>query len=246
MTWRGQFIHNPFGLLSIWELPVPGMQYAVGVDTSSGVKEGAGEGDPSAACVIEMRTCRQVAEMHGYVDPTHWGFSVARLAGFFNMAPLAIETMPSPHGLAAFIAAERYPYPNLWRQQRLDLGSGKMVERRGWQRSAGTTMHLFNRIREALHEGCIIRSTRLLDEASAVRLEEGKPQSNEHDDCLIAYGIALAVRDQCFLTGEAKKEPPRRPTLEEAFWNRQSEGEPSGQEVPQLQGSETDDYWDGT
>lgn len=243
MNWRGHLVENPFGALSIWEPPVPGLMYSVGVDTSSGVKESVKEGDPSAAVVVEMRTCRQVAEMHGYMDPTHWGFAVARLAGHYNMAPLAIETSPSPHGLAAYIAAERYPYPNLWMQQRLEQVNGRTLERRGWTRNAGTTMHLFNRIREALQEGCIIRSARLLDELSAVRLEEGKPKSTEHDDCIVAYGIALMVRDQSFMLGEIKKAEPAIRDLADAHWRRQAELVASP-DTPEK--DDVDDCWDGT
>lgn len=237
---RGELVVNPYGALSIWEWPVEGLQYAVGVDTSSGIRESVKEGDPSAACVIEMRSCRQVAEMHAYQDPTMWGWACARLAWLYNTAPLAIETQPSQHGLAAYIAAERYPYPNLWMQSRRERLDGKMVERRGWVRPQGSTGDLFNRIRDALREGRPIRSARLLDELAAMRYEEGKFKTDEHDDCIIAYGIALMVRDQAFADGEVVVAAPKPEDLADLYWQRELEDD-----TPKSQDPIHEEEWNG-
>lgn len=218
---RGELIANAYGDLSVWEWPTAGLQYAVGVDTSSGIRESVREGDPSCACVIEMRTCRQVAEMHAYKDPTMWGWACARLAWLYNEAPLAIETQPSQHGLAAYIAAERYPYPNMWAQSRRESRDGRLVERRGWVRPAGSTGDLFNRIRDAMRENAPIRSVRLLDELSAMRYEEGKFKTDEHDDCILAYGIALMIRDQAFADGEIKAPVARAEDVSDIYWQRE-------------------------
>jgi hypothetical protein len=223
MTARGHMAEGQFGALSIWEQPMPGSQYVIGVDTSSGIRESVKEGDPSAACVLEMRTCRQVAEMHGYQDPTMWGWACARVAWYYNEAWLAIETQPSQHGLTAFLAAERYGYVRLCRQRKIESLRGQFVERRGWVRPARSSETLFNRVRTAQRESCIIRSHGLLDEMAAMRLEEGKFISDEHDDRLIAYAIALLARDQLFAEGEVVEErkPPR--DLAELYWQAQAE-----------------------
>lgn len=240
---RGTWVDDEYGPLILWERPVPGYQYAVGVDTSSGIRASARENDPSAACVIELRSCRQVAEMHGYVDPTRWGFLCARLGWFYNVAPVAIETHPSPHGLTAYNAAERYGYPKLWAQEKEGTIERGMSTRKGWQRSAHSTLDLYNRIREALLEQCPIRSPALIDELSAVRLENGKPVSTLHDDRIIAYAIALKVRDAAYLRGEVEtpKEPVR--DLAQLWWERQAEMERLGN--PEPEGDPLDDAWDG-
>lgn len=225
---RGQLIASPYGALSIWEHPVEGYQYAMGVDTSSGIKESVKEGDPSAASVIEIRSCRQVAEMHGYMDPTMWGYAVARLAGLYNDAKTAIETQPSQHGLAAFIAAERYGCPGLYMQARREEIAGKIVERRGWVRPQGSTADLFNRIREAMKDGCPIRSPGLLDELAAMRYEEGKFKTEEHDDRIIAHGLALLVRDQVYARGEVKVQIVKPEDISEVYWNRELEEDRPG------------------
>ena len=240
---------NPHGGLSIWSPPIKGRQYAVGVDTSSGIRNAKTknidkEGDPSAACVIDMETCEQVAEWEGYVIPVLWGFAVARLARYYNDAPLAIETQPSPHGLAAYNAAERYGYANLWISQKVDLMTGGVSERKGWTRAQGSTEHLFNRVREALHAEYLIRSERLLDQMAACFQAEAKIKSTDHDDCLVAYGIALMVRDQAYIQGQVKPQLPPPRDLAEAYWRSQAERYASADQ-PKPIPDDSNDCWNG-
>ncbi len=240
---RGELVLNPYGALSIWERPSPGLQYVIGADTSSGIRESVKEGDPSAACVIEMRTCRQVAEMHGYMDPTLWGWAACRLGWLYNGAWLAIETMPSQHGLTAYLAAERYGYERLFRQKRQETVKHRFVERRGWTRPAGSAGTLWNRIRDALREGCPIRSQRLLDELAALRYEEGKFVSDQHDDAAVAYGIALLARDQLFAEGEVVEPVKPIHDLADLYWKRQSEQE--AEPAATTGGDDYHDTWAG-
>ena len=218
---RGHRTHNPWGGLAIYEEPRPGAFYVLGVDTSSGIRESIKEGDSSSACVIEVFSCRQVAEWHGFYDPTRWGMMVARLGWLYNSAWLGIETHPSAHGLTAFNACERYGYANLAMQERQDVITKAWSTRRGWTRTVGSTIVLLNRIRTALHEQCIIRSEGLIDELSAIRLEGDKIESSEHDDRVIAYGIALEVRDHVLKKGEIKPEAVRAESIEDIYWQRE-------------------------
>lgn len=240
---RGRLSINPYGALSIWEHPEPGAAYCIGVDTSSGIRESVKEGDPSAACVIEMRTCRLVALMHGYQDPTMWGWACCRLAWLYNTAWLAIETQPSQHGLTAYLAAERYGYERLFRQRRSESIKGRFVERRGWVRPAGSLGELWNRVRTALREECAIPSALLLDELAALRYEEGKFVSDEHDDAAVAYGIALLARDQLYADGEVVEAAPKALDLADRFWKAQSDSdrEPARQHA----GDDYHDTWPG-
>ncbi len=243
--WRGELCEGIFGDLSIFEMPLPDTQYAVGVDTSSGLRSSKDRGDPSAAEVIEMKSGRQVAEMHGFRDPTQWGYASARLAGFYNMAPLAIETHPSQHGLTAFLAAERYAYPKLYVQTRLDR-AGALVEKRGWVMHQQSKWAMMDRIRAALQEGIIIRSTRLLDELGAVHYENQKFVSDEHDDCIVAYGIALMLRDQAYRKGEIRMAKSEPMDLDAAYWKRQSSPVQDRDRFAAIAAErEFDDVWDG-
>lgn len=243
--WRGELIESAFGNLTIFEHPEKGAQYTVGVDTSSGLRASKDNGDPSAAEVLEMRTCRQVAEMHGFMEPVQWGYAVSRLAGFYNLAPLAIETHPSQHGLAAFVAAERYGYPKLYMQRKLDSRLGIMTERRGWVRNPASTFALHDRIREALKDGVLIRSARLLDELGAIRYEEAKFRSDGHDDCIIAYGIALHLRDQAFRLGLVKPEEKGPMDVADHYWEGQAKALARSTPGATTSEKELDDVWNG-
>lgn len=238
---RGTLVENPYGRLLIWEHPQVGRSYAIAADASSGVKKSVKEGDPSACCVLDMWDCRQVAEWHGYMNPTLFGLVCSRIGLYYNSGPLAFETAPSMHGLAAYNAAERYNYPTLWTQTSNDRRDPGFQPRKGWIRSPHSTMHLMNRVREAMLAKCVIRSGGLLDELAAMRLEEGRPKSEEHDDRIIAYAIALTVRDQAFFSGEIIKPAPPIEDLADLDWREEEELARTGGE-PDL-GDPLHDFW---
>jgi len=215
----GTLLQGANGGLRIWKHPEPGRLYVIGSDTSAGVRDG----DYSAAEVLDAETSEQVAEYHGLYQPTYWGYRCARLANYYNDAWLAFETQPSPHGLTAYEAAANYGCTSLWVQRRYDALEGKYITRKGWVRSQGTTMHLIHRGRDALVEGTVIRSEKLLEEMQALRLEDGKPKSSLHDDLLIAYCIALFVRDDAWHKGAVTVDRRAPADEADAYWQRQDE-----------------------
>ena len=217
MSWR--LAQNTSGGLNIWIQPIEGHTYSIGVDTSSGTRGG----DFSAAEVVDVETCEQVAEWHGLYAPTLWGYSCSRLAWYYNTAWLAFETHPSPHGLAAHLAAERYHYPKVWIQERKNVFDGRLETKKGWRRMANDTPQLFNRARDALREGCQIHSSRLIKELLAMQLDDGELVSSEHDDCIVAYCIALCVRDDCYKKGLVAAKPVELGDLSDMYWKSKRE-----------------------
>jgi hypothetical protein len=207
------------GPLWVWKDPEPGHYYSIGVDTSSG---SAGS-DPSVAQVVENQTCEQVAEFYGHPDPNRFGALVALLGWHYNEAFLGIETHPSPHGLTAFIAAEKVGYTNFYSQTRPESPDFQMIHRKGWYTSVGTPNLLLDRVREALAGGSEIHSERLVKELRALRFGDtgDKLEKKQKNDLFMAYGIALKVRDTTVTFGIGKRaQQPRvvRP-FEEAFWD---------------------------
>lgn len=202
---KGFLSPAPGGGLSIWEWPVENGQYGIGVDSSAGIRGG----DFSCAEVLELHTCRQVAEWHGLYEPQRWGCMVSRLGWLYNTAALAIETHPSPHGLMCWETARAYGYENLWNQTKWDMQAEKTHERKGWIRTPHSTVDLLNHIRVALGEGCVIRSKRLIAELREWKLDEdGKSVGGKHDDCVMAYSMALMLRRDAFLHGVVSGEAP--------------------------------------
>lgn len=211
---------NASGGLNVWIHPIEGHTYTIGVDTSAGIRGG----DNSAAEVVDVETCEQVAEWHGLYAPTLWGYSCSRLGAYYNMAWLAFETHPSPHGLTAHLAAERYQYPKLWIQERLNVIDGGIERRKGWRRAANDTQQLLNRARDSLREGCPIHSSRLISELMAIQIQDGELESAQHDDCVIAYSIALSVRDACYQRGLVDKKPLEALDLSDLYWREKKKG----------------------
>jgi hypothetical protein len=89
-----------------------------------------------------------------------------------------------------------------------------------------------------LTEGAPIRSEPLLDEMAACKLAAnatrdlenfgaltGKIKRGEHDDRVIAYGIALMIRDDAWQKGEIKPKPRLVADLADAYWQQQEEEE---------------------
>lgn len=238
---RGEVVADPFGSLVIWTHPVPGRQYVVGVDSSGGHHGSEKENDPSAACVIDMRTCEQVAEWSGFYIPRLWGFRVARLAWLYNAAHLAIETHPSPHGINVYDAAVAYGYPNLSCALKHDHRDGRITEKKGWARPQGSVEYVYNRVREAMRDGCVIRSEALLDELAGVNIQDGKLDKKSKNDRIIAYALSLLARDQAFHMGEVKKTAPPPMDLADLYWKRKAESYGHRPEESDAH----DDCWDG-
>lgn len=229
----GRLVEDSNGGLQIWRMPEKGRTYSIGVDTAEGVRGG----DYSVAEVLDMETMEQCAVWHCQMRPSAWGYACARLGAFYNLAPIAFETHPSPYGLAAFDACERYGYEKLWMQRSYDELEQRWSLKKGWRRSAGSTSVLMDRVREALVDGVAIHEEALLDECAACKLNldpgkadgakfgqiTGSIRRGEHDDRIIAYGIALLVRDDAWAKGEVTVAPRRIEDLADAYWQKRLE-----------------------
>lgn len=196
------FAEHSEGGLAIWEMPTEGEIYTVGVDTSEGVKDG----DWSAAEVIRASDCAQMAEWRCLEEPHYWGRKCCLLATAYNNALLGFETGASAHGMTAANYARDFGYPNLYLRSVYDETSRKQTEKLGFRTDQKTKPRLIDRVRLAVSEGHRIYSEGLIRECMAMKLEDGGPTghkivSEEHDDLVIGYGVALLIRDETFTVG---------------------------------------------
>lgn len=204
-TYRLEVNHQ--GGLRIWQQPLPDAQYIVGADTAGG----GASGDFATACVIEAYSQDLVAVYQKRDRPVQWGRKCAKLAQYYNEALLAIETGASAHGLSAITAATGCGYQNIYRAQRATSASLDMTECLGWRTDNNTKPKLINTAKEALFTRKVIDSRELLLEMRSQQWEAGpnndkwKMVSREHDDLVMAYAIALQVREQTY----AVNEPPK-------------------------------------
>jgi hypothetical protein len=173
------------GNLHIWLAPVRGRDYLVSVDPAGG----GTEGDFTAAQVIDLATGLQCAELRATLTPLEAAQEAAALARRYNNALLVVERNNHGAGVLAHLRG-------VCRYGRVYQEAGQD----GWLTSAVTRPRILGRLGSALVESPgIFSSERLLRECrSFVRHANGRTeaQAGEHDDCLMAMAIALAVREE--------------------------------------------------
>jgi hypothetical protein len=171
------------GRLRIWWPPRQRNEYIIGVDPAGG----GVEGDYSCAEVIERDTGLQCAELHGHFPPAELAQRVATLAREYNEALVVVERNNHGHGVLAHLtASEMYPRVYVHGNQA------------GWLTTMATRPRMIEGFAAMLANlPQLFSSTTLLSECRTfVRRADGTPAAAQgaHDDCVMAMGIALAVR----------------------------------------------------
>src|SRR5690606_9518856 len=87
-----ELVEDDKGYISIWQMPVENMNYALGAD----VAEGLISGDYSCAFVGNDEF-DLVARWHGHIDPDLFGKELVKLGRFYNDAYIGVEN--NNHGL---------------------------------------------------------------------------------------------------------------------------------------------------
>ncbi len=166
----------------VWLPPQNRRNYIVGVDTSGG----GTDGDYSCAQVIERSTGMQCAELRGHFPPRELAARIIDIARNYNGALLAVER--NNHGFGVLSQLRTAEYPHIFQDGGQD----------GWLTSAVSRPAMIENLGNVLAtEPELFRSRRLLSECrSFVRHPDGSTgaANGTHDDCVIAMGIALAVR----------------------------------------------------
>jgi hypothetical protein len=168
--------------LKIWLPAQAGRRYVIGVDPAGG----GILGDYSCGEVIDRELGTQCAELRGHWPPRELARKLADLGKEYNRALLAVET--NNHGHAVLLALEDLGYANLFAQK------GEV----GWLMTSANRPAMVEGLATAVCEDPrLFRSSLLLNEfRTFVRFIDGKTgaTAGAHDDCVMAMGIAWAVR----------------------------------------------------
>jgi hypothetical protein len=185
------------GALEIWLPPVPGKEYIVAVDPAGG----GADGDFSAIEVIEVSSGLQCAELRQRIGGLQLAREIAALAREYRDfsgqgALVVVERNNHGSGVLAYLnTVEHYP----WMYEQ----AGAM----GWLTTAGSKPGLVSRMGALLTESpWLFLSKRLLEECRTFITYAGGrtgAANGTHDDCLMAMGIAQAVRAERLQTGRA-------------------------------------------
>jgi hypothetical protein len=173
------------GGLRIWMRPERERQYILAVDPAGG----GSEGDYTAMEVIDMETGLQCAELEEHLPPLETAAAAAQLAREYNGALLVVERNNHGSGVLAHLQGI-HRYDRLYRDKKEEgfwtstLSRNQVLSR--LDRVLVETPHAFRSERLLLQCRGFIRQTNGRSEASA----------GEHDDCVLAMAVALAVRDE--------------------------------------------------
>jgi hypothetical protein len=191
------------GNLWVWEVPDYTKNYIVAADVARG--DGS---DNSAFHVIDVESCRQVAEYRGQVGTKDYGNMLVAVGTEYNDALLVIEN--ANVGWATIQQVIDRSYRNLYYTYKNDVLDSDRFLTKGYDLTnksdmvAGFTMSQKTRplaiskmelyIRE---KSCIIRSKRLLEELYVFiwRNARAEAASGYNDDLIMSFCEGLWVRD---------------------------------------------------
>src|SRR5919108_678128 len=243
------------GYLQIFELPAKNGHYVIGADTAEGKLAAAvdtGISDPDAerggrdfnsASVMlveeeieykddaghrktkrEKRN-RQVATLHGRMDPDVFAEQLARLGYFFSCAG-GVQKRSTRR--PALIAVERnhasgqstlrelrrtHKYPRLFWHRRINVREEKPSDVLGWVTNSDTRMAMLDELAAAVRQGRIgIASADTVREMTTfVRGQDGKPEAQEgtHDDRVLDLGITWQLAQHHHSDQPPSAPPPK-------------------------------------
>lgn len=169
--------------LEVYYPPLAGKEYVVAVDPAGGGMDG----DYCAMQVIEKLTGLQCAEFRGRIGLLEIAQRASELANEYNHGLLAVERNNHGHAVLAYLRSVDAG-ARIYAQCGLD----------GWLTTSVSSVAVVDGVGRMLIENAdVLNSRRLLRECRTfVRDATGRMEAaaGEHDDCLMAMGIALAVR----------------------------------------------------
>ncbi len=203
-----EFVQDGKGEICIYKEPEKGAPYVIGGDT-------AGEGSDSfTAQALDNRTGEQVARLKRTYDEDEYAKQLYCLGQYYNFALLAVEVNFTTHPIKVL---EYLHYPKQYVREVFDTYTGATRKAFGFHTN-GTTRplliaELVSFIKISLH---LIHDVETLREAlTFIKNARGRPEAEvgEHDDLLMALGIALMARGQQQVTAAIES-----PSIDKKHW----------------------------
>jgi hypothetical protein len=186
-----------------WKKPEPGHRYIIGVDVSTSTGD-----EFSSFQIIDVVTYEQVCEYKGMMATKNFGRLVKNAASYYNQAYVVIEC----NGIGEAVFNEVYydelePYQNVFKTKRTKNEITRMT---GWVTDTRTRKVVTNEFMDwffvdSLFEELKVHSKRLYLEMTTWIWDNGKPvhDSGATDDAIIAFSLALYLRNKAITSGES-------------------------------------------
>jgi hypothetical protein len=181
------------GPLEVWQEPVEGCFYDIGVDIAAGRTE---EADWTVLEVVRRDTLEQVAEARGHWDPAGEEFlDLCYWTGMAYNRGQMIPDITGGWGHALLTDLQRRDYPNLWQWRRRDDALERVSKRVGFLYTRRDKALLINNaVRVVERERPIVHSDVLLDELRhflTIGIDDWGGAPGHYDDCVNAWALAL-------------------------------------------------------
>jgi len=176
----------------------PQSRYAIGADTSMGVKR-----DSSTAVAINFSTIP--ARVHSCYDnneiaPTSFGYELKRQGENLGECLVAPEVNSESGGtVTTTLKMSGYPIDKIYRRVKKDLVTDKLTQKIGWETNSHTKPDIFARFKKDFEDGLIlILDIKLLKEIRRYTLSDldvnPGQETTRHFDLLMACVIAWAMK----------------------------------------------------
>lgn len=188
---RPEFKPTPRGELIVWSPPQVNHTYVIGMDSAAGIMDR----DLSVACVVDVDTGRQVAELAGCISPEDFGDLGVALGWWYNCGVLYPEI--NSIGVVTMKRIKQvWQYPQLGREEKWDE-IGVKPNKYGHYTSAANKSIMVSFVKYLVDNHFIgIASEALLSEMS-IFVQTGdddfEADNNGHDDRVIALCLACMV-----------------------------------------------------
>ena len=182
--------------LSVWEDPIPGANYQIGVDV------GFGKGKDDSVAWVNRVGVKGADDVHvatfvsNIIEPIELAYELAKLGRWYNDAMVAIE-YNSPGNSTADQLLQNLTYPNIYKKRTYSTAASAFH----WQTQQNTKPKLIVTVDRWLKESIFYaRDKRLLEQVKVFTKDEDSlrtgAQRGFKDDILMAAMIALYTAHQ--------------------------------------------------
>ncbi|MGN9169489.1 DNA packaging protein [Paenibacillus polymyxa] len=179
---KNKIIPAHAGELVMYRQPEQGKRYILAADTAKGKEDG----DYDAAYVLEERTGEMCAALHGKWDTDLYGKKLNTLGLYYNTALLAVENNNTGESVLNTLFNTCH-YPLLFMHKKS----------LGWNTNQATRPVMISDFKEAIRDQLYdIYCPELYGECMTLIDKNGRAEADSgcHDDRILAYSIALQVR----------------------------------------------------
>ncbi len=185
------WVEDQAGPIRIRKKPEPGAPYVIGGDTA-----GTGS-DWFAGQVLDNRTGEQVAVLHHQFGERMYAEQMYCLGRYYNDALIGVETNYSTY---PEMVLEDLDYPKLYVRERYDNYTGALAKAFGFDTNAKTRQVVVDGLKDMARSALeTITDYDTLGEMLTFVYDakwKAQAEQGEHDDLVMALGIAYAIRGQ--------------------------------------------------